>query len=863
MENQALPILTVKFKIPEPRKNYVVRKDLFRKLKDIDKKKLTIIKAGAGSGKTTLVSSYIKESTFPNLRWISLSDSLNQVFIFWKYILEGTKEYLGESVNDFSSFYDGNIQKDVLWQLLTVYMNRMLQEKSIILVLDDFHVISDPFTLSTIDYFITNMPSNLHLVLLTRNLPELNLGTVSMEDELLMLDEQEIRMSEEESREFLIHTLNTDIDEDKIKAMINNSNGWVGGLQLMAVAAKEQSKSIIASINSSGRIIGDYITNEIYRYLSENERDFLLKTSIMSYFNQRICEHYLPQYDFNEIMSSILSKNLFVISIDEEAKVYRYHSILKDYLNDLIDQKVPLKIQLHMQAADVFNEVGDFEESLCQLFAAEAYEVIMDKLLLMPQNTLTFSYMMKVPLEIIVKNRDFAYQCFFCYYASMDSEACECIYNMIIKHMKDDDTFSAFQHIDMFLRFFNVDWDFKDIKVLAIEQIDNLPLNPVTKAYLLIKESYFLFLTDQYQEALHYLDRAWLIYEKTGNDYIGAFVLSEKAQILEENGELKNALSIYKKLARYLEYIPTLKTSYYIGITGVYIKKLALGKARESLKQAEESMTGYVLNTKSAYLTNLAELSYLSYDVDTAEHIVEELNKEELYQNIFFSSRLMRYSIHCGFHNDYREKFIKDYEDEDALLKSMDMDLLYIKIIYDNKEEEKALQLIDYLITKVRKLQNKLKIVDLDLMKTRFLLPTENSEREVLNTFIEAVSYAYENGIALPFWFEKKTVETVMKNYPGELQISLSPEEIGFVYDIINADKENGLEFTSDREYDLTEREMEVLAEIKNGYSNKKIADHLCISVATVKSHIINIYNKLGVNNRVAAVNKIKDYTED
>lgn len=856
MKYQEMPILSLKFKIPEPRKNYVVRTKLIQQLTACKSKKLTIIKAGAGCGKTTLVSCFIKEYAIENAKWITLDENMNQVFVFWKYVLESTKDYLGDAKNNFQEWFDSNVQKDHLWEILSIYIDKMYQNEEIILVLDDFQYIEDEFLTATLDFFIANMPENMHLVLLTRKVPPINLGTVSMEDHLLFIDEQEIRMSIEESREFLIRTLTTDIGEDKIQTIVENSNGWVGGLQLMAMAAKEQAKSFIPDLNTSERLINDYITNEIYRFLSEEERDFLQKTAILGYFNQEICEQYIPQYTFHEIMGFILKKNLFVVSIDEEAKVYRYHSIMKDYLVGLWDKDSEEKKRLHLLAADIYYRIGDFNECLNQLFAIQAYESIMKMLLSMPQTALTFSYMVKVPIEEIIKNIDFAYQYFFCHYAGSEIKACECIYNFLMEHLKDDETFIAFKHSDLF---FNINWEFKHVTIMPISQIEAMPLNSVTKAYLLIKEAYFLFLANEYTNALYYLDKAHEIYEQTENVYIEGFIQIEKTQILEEIGEFKQASSIYKSIEKTSFEIPTMKTSYYIGIAGLYIRQLALQKAKEALDLAKESMIIKNENTNNAYLYTLAELYYVLGEQEKAITIITELADKELYQSIFFMARLLRYPIYRGNHSDLAEKFMKDYEVAEDIIKNFDTDLLYIGILYEKGEIENALLWINNLIAEARKRQNKLKIVEGTLLKARIMTEQKGADREVLNLFIEAISYAYENKIAEPFWFEKVTITKLLHIYQEELEKKVAKEELQFVKRILVIDRENGLEPINEKGYDLTERELEVFNEMQKGFTNKQIADSLCISLATVKTHIINIYGKLGVNNRVAAINKMKN----
>lgn len=847
-----MPVLSMKFKIPEPRKNYVSRKKLMDKLQLIQKKKVTIIKGGAGSGKTTLISGFIKENKLSEVKWITLDNNMNQVFIFWKYILEGTKDYLGDLNEDFRNWFDSNIQKDNLWQILSMYINKMCLEKDIVLILDDFQIVEEEFLISTIDFLIENLPDNLHLVLITRTLPGINLGTIMMEDKLLLIDENEIRMSEEESREFLLHTLALEHNEALIQGLIGNSNGWVGGLQLMAVAAKEQSQTVIPSINTAERVIGDYISKEIYSYLSEDEKEFLKKTSILGYFNQRICEQFISQYDFNQIMGAILKKNLFVVSLDEKEKVYRYHSILKDYLAGLLDKDRKQKEELHCLAADIYHDLGDFDECLYHLFSINAYEKIMKLLLKMPQTSTTFTYMTKVPMEQIIKNTDFAYQYFFNHYASMEMEACEKIYHFILENMTEDVTFAAFKHADLF---FDSNWEFKNLAVIPLNKIEAMPLNPVTKAYLLIKEAYFLFLEDQSAQAYRYLELAQGLYEKTGNLYIEMFILAEKAQILEDDGELKKALSIYKKMEELLEHLPTMRACYLIGIAGVYLRMLALGKAKEALDEVMSCVKENAVNINSAYLYTLAEYLYVTGEHEQTEQIITDLASREVYQNIFFSARLLRYPIYRGKHKELAVKFALDYEKTDNILKNLDTELLYAGILYENGNEVRAFSLIDEIIAKARKTQNKLKIVEGALLKIRFLLKQDNTIREVLNLFIEAVAYAYENLIALPFWFERETISLLFNSYQIELINTISKEEQQFIQKLLEINDKTGIELESKRKYDLTEREIEVLEEMKQGHSNKQIAENLFISLATVKSHIINIYSKLGVNNRVAAIN--------
>ncbi|WP_115028037.1 LuxR C-terminal-related transcriptional regulator [Acetobacterium bakii] len=759
----------------------------------------------------------------------------------------------------FKTYFDSNMQKENLWQILSLFVNKLSIKKDIVLVLDDFQMVSDEFLISTINYFIKNMPDNIHLVLLTREIPEIYLGELAIEDKLMLIDEDAIRLTKEESRKFLIDTLKLNIKEEQIISMIDASEGWIGGLQLLAISAKDNRVQTIEGLKMSSRVLNDYITKEIFEYLSEDVQEFLVETSILRYFNQTICEKYNPDIDFIPMMAAILQKNLFVINIDNNAAIYRYHAIMAEYLKSIFEKLEPdKKNEFHHSAASRSCELGDYEESLYHLFSIKDYEKIMNLILKMPQTALTFSYLMKVPMEEIAKNRDFAYQYYFYYYASVDEEACRSIYHFIKLNMKGDKTFEAFNRSDMF---FSNDWDFQNVNTLSLEQIKALPLNSITTAFLLIKEAYFLYANSEFLKALGYLDYAEAVYQKTGNIYIGYFVFSEKSQIYEDMGELALCLNLYKEMEPMIFQVKSLASSYYIGIAGVYLRQLSLDNAFKMLENTKKCLTGDANNIDRAYQYTLAEYYYLTGDDTRTEKLLLEVMGQEAFQNIYYSARLLRYPLYREQHSELAKNFAAKYESMDNLVKNMDCDLLYTSIQYEFGNKEKALDLVEALIAKARKMQNKLKIVEGDLLKTRMLLESQGNTRDIQNLFIEAVSYAAEDEIANPFWFEQKTAHKVLGDLKTELKKELSEKEFEFVLRILTADVSHGIYGLKKREKnqnDLTERENEVIQELASGSSNMQIAEKLCVSLATVKSHINNIYGKLGVNNRVAAVNKMK-----
>lgn len=545
MDVQQIPVLSVKLKIPSPRDRYVVRTGLMDRLDGMATSKLTIIKAGAGSGKTSLLSVYIREKNVSNVKWITMDKSMNQVFLFWRYIIQALDEYIGKSGESLKSCFEGNMQLEMLEQMIPVLAGNLDTVKDIFLIMDDFQCITDEGVMETLNTFINSISDTIHIVILTRQMPDINIGNLYMDGSLMLIDEEDMRFSDEECTSFLKETLNTRMNEEQISKIVAEANGWVGGAQLMAIAGGSNAGAGSLHSSASDQIIYDYINREIFSLLSDEERDFLIKTAIPDYFNEVICGLYIPEYDFSHMMQLILDRNLFVIRIDEVKNEYRYHGILREFLLFRAGQDKAKKAELSRRAADIFLQVHDYDECVRLLFDIKDYTRLMEYLLNMPQNVATFSYMMQVPLEAVSGNVNFAYQYFFCYYASLQLNKCREIYDYIRENLKDDKTFRAFKHANLF---FDINWEFKNINIMSLAQIKDMHLNSVTEAYLLIKEAYFLFLADRIVDALEYLAEAEQIYKETKNIYIECFVLLDKTQILEEYGELNQALTLYKSM---------------------------------------------------------------------------------------------------------------------------------------------------------------------------------------------------------------------------------------------------------------------------------------------------------------------------
>ena len=849
-----LLLMSTRLKMPQPRKNYIAREDLFDKLERISEYKVILVKGSAGSGKTTLITSFAKEKAVANLKWISLDESCNNVFLFWNYLIEAVGDYLGAAKQDFMSLFDANFQKSNLEQLLTILINGLDTQEDIVIVLDDFYQITEGFLIQTIGFFLKNVSDNVHLILLTRQEPLLYLGALNMEGQLLVIDDHDLRLSKNSGIRFLTETLKLDFKPETLELINAVSEGWVGGLQLVAAAAASKSDVEIKNMKLENRLVGDYLSKEIFEVLSHDKQDFLVATSILSYFNEEICLRLIDKIDFRKTMDALLRQNILITCLDEEKGVYRYHNILRDYLVGRFKRlSKDVQVQLHIKAADTLRELGDSNQCMDQLLLAEDYMQAMKYVLDLPRNTTLFSYVERIPELMITKNPDFAYQCFFYHYANLEIEKCKRLYEACQANMAKEPAFSAFKLLNVLVE---EGLKLDEIKVMPISEIDKLPLIETTKAFILIRDASLLCTQGRYDEALKFIAKAMSYSVSTSNLYITFFCFSIKAQILEDLGELSQCEALYQEMNKLLAANPSItmfNTSFYIGYTGLHLKQMDLKRAEDCLSKAAAYITDQKSPSVIGYQYNLAEYKFITGETEEALELVKELMTLDTFYNLVLMSSLMHYVFRLNKSSgELVERFTAGYESVEDKHRSLVSKLVYAHLLFKTGKVQLAVELLDQVLKHSRIRKIKLTLVQASLAKITMIFDSPGKKREIINLFREALFYCCEDKILLPFYVDQDIVSKVIRQYEPDVYQDLTSAEKAHYTEIVNLCKIRTKPL-------LSEREMEVLTEITRGASNKEIAERLCITMATVKSHIINIYGKLQVNNRVAAIEAAKN----
>lgn len=853
-------LLSTKLKIPVPRKNYIIRKALFEKLSKCSDMGVIFINGGAGTGKTTLLSSFVKEKGLKNVCWISMDSSNANVYSFWLYFTAAVNVFWED--DSFLSLMRSNEDASHMETFLTLLINRLWNEEDYYMVIDDVHCLKDKMLLKTLEYFIGAMPANFHIFMLSREEQPIYLGPLAVSGRLLYLDSQQMQLTAEEGIAFLKDTLGFKGSKEDFERINNYAEGWIGGLQLAAAAGKVSGQLL----RSEGGIASEYLTREIFEALSGEEQNFLVGTGFLPYFDGEICAVLLQDFtkaDFEHMLEGLIRKNLFIICVDEENGIYRYHNILSDYLTQKFSEySEELRIELHGRAADIYRVRTDLEEALSEYYKAGDYDNILKVAEDMGGKMEAWSYLDKIPEDLLFRNADLAAQCLMYNLGNLNIERCRLLYNKFKEFFGDSDTFHIVQFAEAYL--VQNDGILPKYHSITLERINNLPFGPVAKAMIMVENSAALVERMCYQEAADCIERAIHICGNT-NVFVEFFAYNQLAQVYEETGHLNASLTCYarsKELFQYPSMMSGTGVNYYFGLAGVYLRRMELLKAEDTLNQVKTFMGDYHLRADIMEVTlayHLAEMKFLSGDKKGGALAVEEILHQYPRLSVLTLGRLV-HELDCAdkLSAELSSNFLKELKEAENYRDQPFMRLLMARLLFRKGEKDEAFLEVDGIMAFSRMHQNKIRLIEAELLKLYMLLQSEeqgSNRREMSNLLREAIHYACEDRILMPFYLDREVLLPLLKGFYEKAvkeKDIISSFEMNFLCDTLSI---CGLRTAVPKEADtLSLRELEVLRELALGITNREIADRLCISQATVKTHIISIYSKFGVSSRVMAV---------
>ncbi len=379
------PILATKLYRPPPRPQVVCRPRLIERLNKGLHGKLTLLSAPAGFGKTTLVSEWLAACKRP-FAWLSLDAGENDPARFLTYLIAAVQT-IAPSIGKGVVGMLHSPQPPSTETLLTALLNDLTAISApFVLVLDDYHVLDAQAVDQMLTSLVEHLPPQMHLVIATREDPQLPLARLRARDELTELRAADLRFTPSEAATFLTQTMGFHLAEQDITALEARTEGWIAGLQLAAISMQRQPdvSHFITSFTGSHHFVMDYLVEEVLRQQPESVQQFLLRTSILERLCGPLCEAVtLAAAGSGQATLAYLERaNLFLVPLDHERRWYRYHHLFAELLRQRLHQHIGSSTgeekvgvaELHLRASIWYEAQGLELEAFQHAAAANAVD---------------------------------------------------------------------------------------------------------------------------------------------------------------------------------------------------------------------------------------------------------------------------------------------------------------------------------------------------------------------------------------------------------------------------------------------------------------------------------------------------------
>ncbi|MDX1417283.1 MAG: LuxR C-terminal-related transcriptional regulator [Candidatus Promineifilaceae bacterium] len=345
--------------------------------------RLILVSAPAGFGKTTLISAWLAQAADLQTAWLSLDEGDNDPIRFLAYLIaavQGPEPDAGETAVRLLQ----SPQPPPVETILTFLINDLSQDdRPLILVLEDYHVITTSAVHQALAFLLDNQPPHLNLLLTTRSDPPLPLSRLRARGQIVEIRANDLRFTTDEAGKFLNQVMGLNLTREALAALEERTEGWIAGLQLAALSMQGRGDltNFISSFTGSHRLIIDYLSEEVLNQQAIPVRKFLLATSILERVCGQLADALTQSSSGQETLEYLEQANLFLIPLDDERRWFRYHHLFGDVLRKRLQLVPPSQTngvieaaELHSRASAWFEQEGFIDEAIQHALAATDVE---------------------------------------------------------------------------------------------------------------------------------------------------------------------------------------------------------------------------------------------------------------------------------------------------------------------------------------------------------------------------------------------------------------------------------------------------------------------------------------------------------
>ena len=862
-------ILQTKLFVPPLRPLQVNRPRLLQKLNQGLQRKLTLVSASAGFGKTTVVADWLQQIASAH-GWLALDGVDNDPARFMTYFvaaLQTIDANLGQGVVS-------QPQLPSLQPFMVGLINALTAvSQPIILVLDDYHNIQNPLIHDALTFLIENQPPQLHLVVTTREDPPFPLPRLRMRSQLVEVRQQDLRFTAEETAVFLNQSMQLNLTAANIEALEARTEGWIAGLQLAALAIQTPPQQpdrpdldqFIAQFSGSNRYVIDYLVEEVVAQQPSFVQEFLRKTAVCDRFCAPLCD-WLIETDVpsKEILRDLESANLFLVPLDDRREWFRYHHLFADFL--LTEIAPAEQREHHAQVATWFAQNELLREAIQHGLAAQDFARVetwitqmAPTLFRLGELTTLQGWIARLPEERVAA-----------------SAALSTLNGWLAWLMGQGEKAQAFANLAQ--------------SATGADQ---------PAGELLALQACLLLVRDNSDDALQLAQRAAAALQETDSFFhnMVLLILAEAQNVL---GDVTGAVAT---LQTAVNTPSSLQDPFTVIGAAMNLAQLLDMQARrsEALALCDQMIARYSDDAGRPYpmtgliLIMLGTLKYHANELQEAEELVQEgmrLGEQFNVAGVIMSGKIMMANLLLALdrpqealqaaremHQLVTQADFAAYVGQAAAVEanmqamignwtavstwaqsanlspmdhpdfSQDLDyLVYARLLIAQDQLDDALQILQLLSASLQKAGRVQMLLTALILESIVYDQLDNRELATVK-MSTAVSLASAELYLRPFLNEGQVIQPILQ---------LSRETNPTFVDQLLA--EFGVSGNEALVEPLSDRELEVLRLVAQGYSNRETAVKLVVTEGTIKKHLNNVYGKLGVKNRTQAINLAREY---
>ena len=899
------PLLETKLYTPRWRTGLVPRTRLTERLDRETERKLTLVSAPAGFGKSSLLAEWLNgtPSGARPAAWLSLDPSDNDPALFWSYFITALQR-INPGVGKSALSQLRSNQPPPIEALLGTLLNEIaaVPQDGFVLVLDDYHVIESQPIHSGIAFLLDHLPPQMHLVIAGRADPPLRLSRMRGRGELGELRAADLRFTPEEAAAFLNGSMGLGLSPDDVTALETRTEGWVAGLQLAALSmqGREDVSGFIADFAGDDRYIVDYLMEEVLQRQPERVRSFLLQTAILDRLCGPLCDAVTGRNDGKAVLESLERANLFVVPLDDKRQWYRYHHLFADVLRaHSMEEEPEREPALRRRAAAWFEGHGMAAEAIEQALASDDHETVarllsanFEEFERIGQYSSISNWSASLPEEMVKNRPRLALIHASGALASEDNlQAVRRLTSwaeVAIQAIEDGGGFDISDDIDgtvvgpagldvlkgellaMKLAHTARKLPPNEIADIVERALDLLPPRHRTRGMLHMIRGGLQMNSSNMIEALPALDRGVDEARRARNPLLLAGVLTHRGQASVIVGRLSDGIRSFEEAILAAQDASSeatlLMCGPHTGLAEVLLERAdpdgAMHHAAQALGYADRSPTRspvlYARTTAAQVFLAAGDTPAAITQLEEAQRFVQGSSDSRFVS--FLTSVSLK--IYCRTGDLEAAASVvrgRDLSPDVALEQDNQEEMTaYARYLIASGDLHNAEQVLSRVIEVVRsggRVQHEIHALVLHAQAQELL----GEKALALESLGRATLLGEPGGFAHTFATEGPVIAGLLDALANAVRRGRGPSEAGSLSYLsrllpeTEGQREEGTS-SADLAEPLTNRELEILGLIAAGMRNQNIADQLFISVSTVKRHIANAYGKLDVTHRTEAV---------